>query len=120
MPIKYFLSKRGSQTQRLASVAGHGHYDLAKLVLTGLGQPPAPDTDVYAQMAKHGHVRVVEDGSVSVVWVDAPRTLTTDQKVSLKRKENEGWIVVVNNKAFVEGRQLKPSAKELVAELTAS
>ncbi len=119
MPVKYFLSKRGSQTQRLASAAGHGHYDLAKLVLTSLGQPPAPDTDVYTQMAKHGYVRVVEDGSANTIWVDAPRALTTDQKFFLNNKERAGWTVVVNNKAFVEGRQLKPSAKELVAELTA-
>ena len=92
-------------TQRLASAPGVGHYDLAKLILIGIGKPPAPDADVFEQMAKHGYIRVVEDEVQHVIWVDAPRALSSRQREFFDGKAKEGWSIDINSRSFIESRQ---------------
>jgi hypothetical protein len=116
MVVKYFLSKSGTPTRRIAGATGQGHYDIARLILNDLGQPPKPETDVYQQMERFNFVRVVEDGDKNTVWVDKARELSSAQRRFLAAKAKDGWTVSINDGAFVESRQVSPAVRALASE----
>jgi hypothetical protein len=114
---KFFLSKSGAKSGRIAGKPGQGHYDLAKETLDKLGVPVTPGTDVYDQMARFGFVRVVQIPDDLKLMVDAPRPLSKAQRDFIRTKQAEGYAVEINGREFVESRQQAPAA--LVARLLA-
>ena len=102
---KYFLNADGAATRRMRGAPGERHIDIAHEILVG---PLETGTDIYAQLAEQGFVRV-EERDMEVL-VDAPRPLNSHQKRFLQGKEGEGKRVLVNTAEFI-ARRSQPSAR---------
>ncbi len=111
--LKYFLDRNGVPTRRMAGKAGEAHVEIAATT-----EKIDPSQDVYQQMFALGYVRVIE--FQNEIHVDAPRSLTKQQKAFLENKHlTEHKRILVNNKAVLESRTDRLTAAEIVKKLTA-
>lgn len=105
--VKYFISKDGALTQRLANSPGKGHIEIA----LSSNEVLDSSSDIYLQMAQKGYIRVVETDDE--IHVDAPRGLTNAQKKALEDiRFSVNKPVLVNSRLAIESRTSK---KEVLA-----
>lgn len=110
--LKFFLSKNGVPTRRIAGTAGTGHLDLANEILRS--SKVEPGTDLYQQMFQFGYARVVETDTE--ILVDAPKPLSKHQSRWLRDKSAECHKSVnVNNRAFIESRAAQRMASAMLS-----
>ncbi len=109
--VKYFISKDGSLSKRLANSPGKGHIEIALST-----EVLDPSSDIYLQMALKGYIRVVETDDE--IHVDAPRGLTKAQKNALEDvRFFVNKPVLVNSRFAIESRTPKKEAQVIAESL---